>query len=1001
MSNVNTIDFPRDLCIDQLIGARAERTPDAVAVVFAGRTLTYRQLDERSSALARGLRARGVEAGATVGLCAERSLEMIIGMLGILKAGAAYVPLDPRHPRARLLHVVRDAGTALVLLHGATAMASLPGDVAAVEIGAVSDGPPFPDDRTSQSPAYVMYTSGSTGEPKGVQVSHRAVVNFLCSMRRCPGLGASDVVLAITTIAFDIAGLEIYLPLTVGARIELASTEDAVDGARLVRKLAAARATVMQATPSTWRLLLATGWEGDGGLRMLCGGEALTRELADALLDRGAELWNLYGPTETTIWSTLQRVERGRGPVVIGRPIANTQVYVLGADRHPVVDGEPGELYIGGEGLALGYLGRPELTEQRFCRVASLDGARLYRTGDRVRVAPGGALEYLGRLDDQVKIRGHRIELGEVEATLRAHPSVHDAVVVVREDSSGDPRLIGYVVPGAVSAAKAAQLRSERPGQWGEVYDRVYAASPADAPADLDIAGWRSSYTGEPLSAGVMRRWRDATVRRIEGLEPARILEIGCGSGMLLTRLAPRATSYVGTDVSGVAIARLQGRLAGLPQVELRQREARDFSGLAAGSFDVALINSVAQYFTDIEYLRDVVREAVRVVRPSAAGRHGVVFVGDVRSLPLLLAFRGSVELARAGAEVPATTLRDRAVQAAAAEPELSIDPQLFVDLGEELPEIAAVDVLLRRGAGDDEMTRFRYDVLLHVGPPVADAAPVSLRWPEDGLAAVERRLVGERPLALELTGVPNRRVAGDNHAWARMQDSGLRAGELRSAAVEVARRAIDPEALFELGDRLGYSVRVTWSLVDPSCVDALFERTPAALRRWRRPRTDPPRRRQRSAGGVPPAGAAVRVACGAAGPAARADGAVDARHDRRAAADAERQGRSERAAGARDAASRARARARRPAHARGGAARGDLARGPAPRHVRGPRQFLRARRALAARRAGALARAPGLRRRAGPAGAVLAPDRGGAGRCHRGARRGGSGGGDPDCPAW
>jgi amino acid adenylation domain-containing protein len=318
--------------------------------------------------------------------------------------------------------------------------------------------------RRSQSPAslaYVLYTSGSTGRPKGVQISHRAVVNFLTSMRRQPGLGAEDVLLAVTTLAFDIAALEIFLPLTTGARVVIAGREVTGDGRRLARLVAESRATVMQATPATWRMLLDAGWEGSRRLKVLCGGEALPPDLAERLLPRCAELWNLFGPTETTIWSTLWQVRPGQ-PIAIGRPIANTQAYVLDREMQPVPLGVPGELYLGGDGLARGYLNRPELTAARFVPdpFHPESGARLYRTGDQVRYRTDGNIEFLGRLDHQVKVRGFRIELGEIEAGLSRHPQVRDRVVVAREEGGANKRLVAYVVPGAGPVPAADDLRA-------------------------------------------------------------------------------------------------------------------------------------------------------------------------------------------------------------------------------------------------------------------------------------------------------------------------------------------------------------------------------------------------------------------------------------------------------------------------------------------------------------------------------------------------------------
>jgi amino acid adenylation domain-containing protein len=378
---------------------------------------------------------------------------MIVGLLGILEAGGAYLPLDPAYPAERLAFMLQDAGCP-VLVTQARLRDVVPNPPARVVLlDDPSDEPPADHVDAAPSPApddlaYVIYTSGSTGRPKGVQIPHRALVNLLSAMSRDPGLTEGDVLLAVTTLSFDIAGLELFLPLIVGARLVLARREATMDGARLRELLAIHRVTVMQATPTTWRLLLDAGWRAPETFKILCGGEALSPELAERLVDSGAAVWNVYGPTETTIWSTLHRLSTTHGPVPIGRPIANTQLYVLDVHGEPVPIGVPGELYIGGRGVAHGYLNRAELTAERFVpdRFRPAAGGLLYRTGDLVRCRRDGTVEFLGRLDDQVKLRGFRIELGEIESVLLQHPDVQEATVVVREGPGSDKQLVGYVV---------------------------------------------------------------------------------------------------------------------------------------------------------------------------------------------------------------------------------------------------------------------------------------------------------------------------------------------------------------------------------------------------------------------------------------------------------------------------------------------------------------------------------------------------------------------------
>ncbi len=449
------------------------RCPGNVAITAEDGTLSYNALNRRANRLARRLREIGAGPGVLIGIHVDRSTELLVAVLAVLKAGAAYLPLDARYPEQRLRFMAEDSGAELVIEGSAARLDLLP-DVRAIDLAVGDDG--LDDEQESDLPfapspgdiAYVIYTSGSTGRPNGVAVTHGALSNFLGSMRVRPGLGGADVVAAVTTISFDIAALELFLPLTCGARIALLSAEAAADGTRLASALALSGATVLQATPATWRLLIEAGWGGGSELRAFCGGEALPRDLADEMLGRVGELWNLYGPTETTIWSTVERVRRGEEPITVGRPIANTRIYVLDEQQQLNPLGVAGEIYIAGAGLACGYTGRPGLTAERFLPDPfGPAGSRMYRTGDSGRWTPDGLLVHLGRLDRQVKIRGFRIELPEIEAVLRGHPAVRDVFVETSKVGPEDLRLVAYVVfelEGAVSAGEMrTYLRSRLP----------------------------------------------------------------------------------------------------------------------------------------------------------------------------------------------------------------------------------------------------------------------------------------------------------------------------------------------------------------------------------------------------------------------------------------------------------------------------------------------------------------------------------------------------------
>jgi amino acid adenylation domain-containing protein len=481
--NDTAAEIPAQL-VHERFETQVTANPNAIAITFANRSLTYADLDARANSVAVELQAQGVGPDSLVGLYSERSLNMVVGLLGILKAGGAYVPLDPNFPAERIAFMVKDSGLKTIVTTNALA-------VNAQKLGATNvlnlDAVPPKATRGAAARvrdhhlAYVIYTSGSTGQPKGVQLSHRALGNFLASMQREPGIAAQDRLLAVTTMSFDIAGLEIWLPLVNGASVIIASSDDAKDTHALATLIKENNITMMQATPVTWTALLDSGWPStkQNRLKALVGGEALSRALADRLVDACGEIWNMYGPTETTIWSTVSRVHRAEGPITIGRPIANTEIYILDAELNPTPIGTPGEIFIGGEGLARGYLNRPELTAQKFVPHPFKRNARLYRTGDLGYFLPGGGIVCLGRTDNQVKIRGFRIELGEIESALKQHPAIRNAVVSTRENS-GARELIAYYTPWTTGAVTEEGLRNflleqlpayMAPTGWMEVAD--------------------------------------------------------------------------------------------------------------------------------------------------------------------------------------------------------------------------------------------------------------------------------------------------------------------------------------------------------------------------------------------------------------------------------------------------------------------------------------------------------------------------------------------------
>ncbi len=612
--NDTRVGYPEaEACLHRLIEAQVERSPDAVAVAFAGERLTYGELDRRANHLAWRLCELGVEPEVPVGIYLDRSLALPVALLAVWKAGGAYVPLDPAYPRERLAYMLEDSGAPVVLTEPGL-LSTMPESAAravCLEAGERAGGPAVPTH--PESLAYVLYTSGSTGRPKGVQIPHGALINFLESMRERPGLGAGDGLLAVTSLSFDIAGLELFLPLLVGAEVEIASRETAADGRRLLARLETA--TVLQATPSTWRLLLDSGWQGGLDLKALCGGEALPPALAAEISARAGSLWNMYGPTETTIWSAVHRVGPKAGDTVVplGTPIANTRIHVVDPQLRPVPIGVPGELVIGGAGLARGYFRRPDLTAERFVPDPFGEtGARLYRTGDLARWRANGELEFLGRLDHQVKVRGHRIELGEIEAVLARHASVRAALVLVREDAPGDPRLTAFVVGPEDNAQDdlRAHLRDALPEYMVPAAFVILEALPLLPNGKVDRKALLRSAPA-PMPRGVPSALpRTAAEREIAGIwrEVLNLPEVGVqdnffdlgGHSLLLVRVQRRLRETLGRDLPLVdlfrfpTVASLAGYLSPEPSPE-RERERAATSPAAAGS-EIAVIGMAGRF---------------------------------------------------------------------------------------------------------------------------------------------------------------------------------------------------------------------------------------------------------------------------------------------------------------------------------------------------------------------------------------------------------------------
>ncbi|MEV5576841.1 amino acid adenylation domain-containing protein [Spirillospora sp. NPDC052269] len=796
-------------CLHTLIEEQADRTPDAVAVAFEDEELTFAELDRRANQVAHHLRTMGAGPDQPIAISVERSLEMVVGLLGILKSGGAYVPIDPTYPPQRVAFMLADTDPG-ILLTQERLLAKLPAHNAEV---VVLDRPGEFDDQPDRRPdsgvglddlVYMIYTSGSTGRPKAAMMTHRGVVNRLHWKQDYFGLTPADRVLQKTPFSFDVSVWEFFWPLLVGARMVVARPEGHKDPEYLSTLIQDEGVTTLHFVPSMLRVFLQhPGVEACRSVtRLIASGEALPNSSIQALYDKlpGATLYNLWGATECSVDSTCWECPRdiGSAPVSLGPPISNTQIYILDEHLRPVPIGVPGEAYIGGVGVARGYYKRPELTEERFIPDPFRDepGALLYKTGDLARFHADGTMVFLGRTDFQVKVRGMRIELGEIEAGLERHPAVRDVVVLAREISpdAADKQLVAYVVPQADAI----------------VPETVAGDRAEERRTRLERNGWKLARSGAVLPEDEVAAQLDTLAARVLESAPRRVLEIGVGGGELLARVAPEIKAYRATDVCAAAVERVRTEI--LPElpatvdVQVSHRVEDDLTGLDDEPYDVVVVNGVDGYL-DARHLRTVLARALEVTRPG-----GRVLVADLRSLPLLDAWYLEAELAKAEPTLTAARLRERLRQRAAAESELALAPEFFTALRAETPGIARVEVALKPGTAHHELTQFRYDVVLHAGEPAESSAPVRAPW--TSLAEVRRLLTEERPDGLLVGDVPNARITGTAGVLAELGDAAdeTPVADLLKGGLRRGGTGVEPETFRELAEETGYLVSIGWA---------------------------------------------------------------------------------------------------------------------------------------------------------------------------------------------
>jgi amino acid adenylation domain-containing protein len=786
---------PLGQTIDRRFAEQAARRPDGTALLLGDRKVSYGELEARATALANELVRRGIGPHSIVGMTAERSVAAIVAQLGILRAGAAYLPVDPADPVERRRHMLENVGVRLLIdLGGAQDRFDGMGlDI----IGFRADGPVPPPARapdvtvTPESLAYVMYTSGSTGIPKAVGATHRGVVRLVSDVTYC-SLDGDETILLFAPVTFDATTFEIWAPLLNGGRVAI-YPEPRVSLDELHRVIERHGVSTMFLTTGLLNEIIDSRPQLFEGVRqLLFGGDVASAAHLRRLSEHhpALRLIHCYGPTENTTFSTAVPLDPATdldGPVTIGRAVPRSGVYVVDGYQDLAPIGVPGELLLSGDGVSPGYIGDAQLTAERFVPDPfSASPGRLYRTGDLARFRADGALEFIGRIDRQLKIRGFRVEPGEIELELARHPDVNEAVVVASQPGGrGSKRLVAYVVPrpdrGDEAHSTLRESEADLVENWRALYDELYEDGGNTTDPGFNLVGWNASDTGEPIPESEMREWRDATIARILEHRPHRVLEIGCGTGLIALPLLPKIASYLGTDMSAPVVEQLRTTLdrAIAGRARLLVRGADDFTGIEPRQFDTVIMNSVAQYFPSLDYFTRVVAGAVAATAPG-----GRIFLGDLRSLPHLHAFHTGVQCSRADASVEPSELRRRIENAVALDQELVLNPALFEQLRATNPRISHIDVQWKRGEAVNELTRYRYDVVLHVeGVHQPARSSVDLDWSHDGLSAerIAETLAHADADMVTVRGVPNARHAGAVQAWQLLgTQASVNVGELR-----------------------------------------------------------------------------------------------------------------------------------------------------------------------------------------------------------------------------
>jgi amino acid adenylation domain-containing protein/non-ribosomal peptide synthase protein (TIGR01720 family) len=836
--NSTEVWYPKDKSLVDLFEAQVQKNPGAVALVFEEQELTYTDLNELSNRLAHYLKAEGVGSEQLVPIFIERGIWMIAGILGILKAGGVYVPIDPEYPEERIRFMLEDTGAAVIVsnkvnrskLEGVVNAAVIEVDgVHSALISSHSIVNPVNTIAPSQA-AYVIYTSGSTGKPKGVVVEHGSVVNLIHTQTAYFDIKSDDRILQFSNYCFDASVEQIFLALFNGAPLVLFPEGLQYDTALFETYLRDQKITHLHATPFLLENITPDNYVNLK--RVIAGGDVCRKELASRWRDK-VNFYNEYGPTETTVTAIEYHDHdkgEGRNIVPIGTPLSNVTVYILDKNQALCPEGIPGELYIGGVQVARGYLNRPDITAERFIPnpFKNNTAERLYRTGDLVRRLTDGNLEYLGRIDDQVKIRGYRIELGEVESVLNELEPVENSCVLVKADVTSGSRLLAYYIPDIeIVKKKEHELYSQQVESWKEIHENEYVLAEEEEIADpeFNILGWNNSFTRKPIEAEQMREWLDDITNVILAEKPEQVLEIGSGTGLIYYRLAGKIKKYIGTDFSSHSINKIKERvnegLRDYGATELQVCAAHEISLKENEQPDTIIINSVAQYFPGGDYLNIVIEKGISLMKG-----YGRIIIGDIRDKRTLELFKSRLQLSKQQESVSLDEFKWAVEQEVLKEEELCFSPEYFYSLQETYPEITHVDIQWKQGSYINELSQYRFTAIIHIGIEKSIIEPKWQEWNSNTKSSTLSDIRNGKPI-IAIKDAPNPRLWQEKQLlYALTKNAVSTTKELAEVIEKEDVESFEVAELISAAKAEGYQYRLFLD-EDPLKINILFEKAP------------------------------------------------------------------------------------------------------------------------------------------------------------------------------